>query len=861
MLRRFIFVFFPLLCCVLVQAQPGERGMHGKADTAGTGGNTYAIIIGISDYKLVPDLQFAHRDARSFEDFLISEAGGSVPRENIETFVNESATRNNVGDAISVIARKAKSGDRVWFFFAGHGDMEDLTQIENGLLLLHNSPHGNYFGMNDDVLEIIDLKRYLSPLSQRGVEMIFIVDACHSGNLNGGVQGVQQTATALASSWGREYKILSCQPNQLSLESAEWGGGRGLFSLQLEEAVKGLADSDGNGKITMFELQGYIQANVAKYSEYKQIPFITGDLSKSFFKVNPATLAALKKEKEQSYPHLASAGFKGSEDKYLDSLPSAGKKLFVSFTKNINEKKLVWPADSNALYDFKLFRQQFPENPLVSSMRRNLAAALNARFDSIVAPLLRGQTSYSTRDECYYAATELDSCLHLLGEQHYMYSNLKARKLYMEAMSYTWGLRETDYTSGWQPSVKEALRLLELSALLEPNASYTHMALGQHYYYLYDYQKANQAFEKYLELRPYDEYAKNALAIMYTRLGQHDKAEVLLRNQLQKTPSNSYIKLQLVDLYWNNNQPEKAMMLMDSMQQNELEKQDAYFLKGVYYSRQQMSDSAIYYYNEVKKLSGDMYCSFCDNNIGHMYFVTGQNDSARKYFLQILKEDSTNTYAHFNLGVISGQEGKAEDAFRSFMSAVQYANGMLEGFVTNLPLYFGKTYHHKDQPGFRQLMKKVYNYNMQYVSYLCMLYTYIRIPGLIDSTHHINYLFDLLFLYKPHEAQTWYHHASYLSLKKDKNAALQSLEKSLKLGYPGFFQIMNDADFDFLRTSPEWDQLLRTWFPEEMKRQGGNHHAHFSIPHFFLHSQGGNALFWLQSPALFFLASFSSSAY
>src|SRR5690606_35319308 len=102
------------------------------------------------------------------------------------------------GDAISILARKAKAGDRIYFFFAGHGDMEDLTQSENGLLLLYNSPNGNYFGMNDDVLEILDFKRYLSPLAQRGIEMIFIVDACHAGNLKGGVEGVNQTASALA---------------------------------------------------------------------------------------------------------------------------------------------------------------------------------------------------------------------------------------------------------------------------------------------------------------------------------------------------------------------------------------------------------------------------------------------------------------------------------------------------------------------------------------------------------------------------------------------------------------------------------------------------------------------------------------
>ncbi|MCB0739883.1 MAG: caspase family protein, partial [Chitinophagaceae bacterium] len=107
-------------------------------------------------------LQFADRDAMAFENYLTSEAGGKVPPKNIETFLNENATRNNIADAISIVARKAKPKDRVYFYFAGHGDMEDLTQIENGLLLLYNSPNGNYFGMKDDVLEILDLKRYLS---------------------------------------------------------------------------------------------------------------------------------------------------------------------------------------------------------------------------------------------------------------------------------------------------------------------------------------------------------------------------------------------------------------------------------------------------------------------------------------------------------------------------------------------------------------------------------------------------------------------------------------------------------------------------------------------------------------------------
>jgi len=147
--------------------------------------------------------------------------------------------------------------------------------------------------------------------------MIFIVDACHSGNLKGGVEGIQQTASALVAAWGKEYKILSCQPNQLSLESAEWGGGRGLFSLELEEGMKGLADLNNDGIVTMFELQNYIQTNVAKYSEGKQIPMVTGDLSKPFCKIIPEVLTALKKQKAENYPMLAVINTKGNVAAYF----------------------------------------------------------------------------------------------------------------------------------------------------------------------------------------------------------------------------------------------------------------------------------------------------------------------------------------------------------------------------------------------------------------------------------------------------------------------------------------------------------------------------------------------------------------
>ena len=821
-LTRLLFVFSAFLWTIEAFPQKiNERGVIRKADSAIVNGNTYAIIIGISKYKNVTSLEYADRDAQAFKDFLVGNAGGKIPGVNIETFLNDQATRTNVGDAISEIARKAKTGDRVYFFFAGHGDMEDLTQVENGLLLLYNSPNGNYFGMNDDVLEILDLKRYLSPLSERGIEMIFIVDACHSGNLKGGIQGIEQTASALAASWGKEYKILSCQPNQLSLESAEWGGGRGLFSFELEEGMKGLADINNDGIVSLYELQNYIQTNVAKYSEGKQIPVITGDLSKPFIKVDPAVLAILKKEKVNDYPMLATVNSKGNENMYIDSLDSYGRKLYESFNNNLNSKRLIWPKDTCALRDYHLFVNRYPGNALATNMRRNLAASLNDRFNKIVGPLLKGQMSYSTRNECYYAAMELDSCIQLLGEQHYMYPNLRARELFMEAMSYTWAINENEYNIGMKPVILKAISLLEESERLEPNAAYTLSALGILYWFVYDYEKADNVFQKYVGLRPNDFSAKYSLGLIYGKLKEYDKAESLYEALLKDYPGNLNIKSQLIELYLKDNKTRKEFDMIDQLTANDSSKVIGYFNKGVYFSTQINLDSAIHYY-ELTRKSYPGYCSLCDNNIGQIYFVTGHTDSARKYFQRILTHDSTHPFAHFNLGTIEQKEGKLPAAITEFYLTAKYSPASLDGLVTNLQLYLGKTYDTTDRPAYRKFSKETFMFNMQYASYLSMLYTFIRVPGYIDSTEKIKFLFDQLFNYKMHDNLTWFHNACYKALKKDTAGALESLEKSLKLGFGNYFMLTCDNDLAIIRDTLKFKALLHEYFPDNVAKKKNN---------------------------------------
>ncbi len=61
---------------------------------------------------------------------------------------------------------------------------------------------------------------------------------------------------------GDEVKILSCQPTEFSLEGEQWGGGRGVFSYHLVDGLAGLADRNGDGQVSVGEINRYLGQHV-----------------------------------------------------------------------------------------------------------------------------------------------------------------------------------------------------------------------------------------------------------------------------------------------------------------------------------------------------------------------------------------------------------------------------------------------------------------------------------------------------------------------------------------------------------------------------------------------------------------------
>jgi len=61
-------------------------------DTTIQGPQTFAIVVGVSEYKYVKPLTYADKDAILFSDYLKSPGGGSVNGDNIFMLLNEEAS-------------------------------------------------------------------------------------------------------------------------------------------------------------------------------------------------------------------------------------------------------------------------------------------------------------------------------------------------------------------------------------------------------------------------------------------------------------------------------------------------------------------------------------------------------------------------------------------------------------------------------------------------------------------------------------------------------------------------------------------------------------------------------------------------
>jgi uncharacterized caspase-like protein len=210
--------------------------------------NTYAIIIGVADYKnytlATGDLRYTTNDARLFYEFLRSREGGYVPAQNIVYLTNAHASKANIIAKGKALFAKARQNDRVIFFFSGHGDKGCFVPYDAGL-----------YGEN--LLYFSEVKSIFRK-AQCGTKLLF-ADACFSGSMKG-VKNTKNQQTlekeAKAASKMNIAVMMSCKGTETSLELGDLQ--QGIFTYYLIHGLGGLANEDNNKYVTIKELFQYV---------------------------------------------------------------------------------------------------------------------------------------------------------------------------------------------------------------------------------------------------------------------------------------------------------------------------------------------------------------------------------------------------------------------------------------------------------------------------------------------------------------------------------------------------------------------------------------------------------------------------
>ena len=250
-------------------------------------GNSYAIIVGISHYPDLAPLQYADNDAFLFYNFLLTQQNIGLDSNNIRLFINEEATAAAImTKGISWLQNtiKPSEGDRVYFYFAGHGDAVDASEAY--FLAYDANPAGdkNNYAVSGTI-NIQVLKNRIRKLTNSGVEVIFIMDACRTDDIPGGADGIAGSYESILEQKNGELMMLSASPNQFSYEHKKFGNGHGLFTWHLVNGLAGKADQDGDQKVSLFELDNYVRLKVRNDSkEFYQIQTPVFCCSKDFEK-------------------------------------------------------------------------------------------------------------------------------------------------------------------------------------------------------------------------------------------------------------------------------------------------------------------------------------------------------------------------------------------------------------------------------------------------------------------------------------------------------------------------------------------------------------------------------------------------
>ncbi|MFA6570612.1 MAG: caspase family protein [Bacteroidota bacterium] len=516
---------------------------------------TFAIVVGISKYQNVPSLLHADKDAISFYNYLLSPAGPIRDSNDIKLFINENATSYNIISAMEYLMMNSRESDRIFFYFAGHGDVENKTAMKMGYLICYSSPKTCYPA--GGCIDMNYIQNFARTLNDKKDTVVIILDACRAGKLlSGGEEG--KTAFSIAvNEWKGITKILSSQPGESSYEKEELGdGGAGVFTHYLVRGLKGLADYNHDNVITLKEIRRFLEdsiENETKNEIKSQNPLVCCDLNNIIANVDTLVLEDLKigKHEKISYSSLTNKGFEpvpediGAEEVLID---------YDKFNTFIQQKKLINYdsssfSDSNALFIYNQLKKTKQANLIINSMRNNFISALMFNAQKSMNNWLNNANISDDSLQTIKILKELSTAMNIIDSTYYAYHHIKATYL-----MWTYDLPNF-------PEDKKEKKIRECIEL-EPNNPIFYFDLALYY----DKKNLDSTLKFYniaLNFSPKWLGAIFNKAIVLRKLKFWDQSNTMFKRWLEIKPNDPYLFYQIGYNFLMADSCEKAIEYLD----------------------------------------------------------------------------------------------------------------------------------------------------------------------------------------------------------------------------------------------------------------------------------------------------------
>jgi protein O-mannosyl-transferase len=713
------------------------------------------VVMGISKYQNVPSLRYADRDAMSFYNFLLSPAGGAADTNNIRLLLNEKATSYNFFEAMDNLLDMAKEGDQVYIYFAGHGDIEKKTERQNGFLIGYNAPPNCYAAGGS--ISVRFLQDYVETLvSKNKSKVTMIIDACRSGKLAGGSQGAEITALALQAEWKGVTKILSCQPGETSLEGEQWGGGAGVFTYFMLRGMKGQADKDGDEKVSVMELNNYLDENVLKETNKKQLPTIIGDRRQDIAKVDKKTYLGMLNQMEKPITLPAdnqAAGFEADVSSIKDI---SVLKEFEKFKYYINNNNLIAYNDTDkdketALSIYRSLESRRSAQPIISKMKGELVAALQNKAQYNMNEWMN---NINTTDlsSIYSTYKEIKAAINIIDSTNSQYEQIKFRYLLWSCFV--------------EKDERIKMKLLEECMKINPNEPFVYFAIGYMYNERKNYNEAYKYYNKATELANNWAWAWCNKGNVLKNLGKYDDAlkcydkAIELKQDFHETFYNKGLMLS------NMGKHEEAIKCFDKVLGIKPDFANVWFSKGLLLNNLQKPEVAIKFFDKALGIKPDYFEAWIMKS-GALYML-GKYEEALKCSDKALEIKPDYYEAWVGKGSLLYMLGKYEEALKCSDKALEIKPDYYEAW---------------------------YNKGNAY-------YAFKKYGEAIKC-------FDKAIELKPDFFEAWYNKACSYSLIKNKKEMLLSLKKAIELNPQFKSDAPKDEDFKEYWNDPDFWELVK----------------------------------------------------